>query len=180
MGDDRKSRRERQSQYCASNRPVGFNSTLRVVAADGENARNIKLPLFPRQRCSRDRGSAVLSRLPLLNRHHRCWLQYLASRFAVESWGKPLDVLLSMGNWRVVLSLASFIFLGALAVCASDQEPAEVTPEPSTSVESKWGSYDGNPVTKWNTDGRTMTLITELRYTDPQGVVWVALIGSVV
>src|SRR5947208_14404056 len=85
-----------------------------------------------------------------------------------------------MVNWRVVLSLASFIFLGALAVCASDQEPAEVTPEPSTSVESKWGSYDGNPVTKWNTDGRTMTLITELRYTDPQGVVWVAPIGSVV
>jgi len=42
MGDDRKSRRERQSQYCASNRPVGFNSTLRVVAAEGENARNIK------------------------------------------------------------------------------------------------------------------------------------------
>jgi hypothetical protein len=43
MGDDRKSRRERQSQHGASNRPVGFNSTLRVVAADGENARNIKL-----------------------------------------------------------------------------------------------------------------------------------------
>src|SRR5439155_10768396 len=85
-----------------------------------------------------------------------------------------------MENWRVVLSLASFIFLGALAVCASDQEPAEVTTEPSTSVESKWGSYDGNPVTKWNEDGRTMTLITELRYTDPQGVVWVAPIGSVV
>src|SRR6266536_2172098 len=90
-----------------------------------------------------------------------------------------------MGNWRVVLSLASFIFLGALAVCASDQEPAEVTTEPSTtepstSVESKWGYFDGNPVTKWNEDGRTMTLITELRYTDPQGVVWVAPIGSVV
>ena len=90
-----------------------------------------------------------------------------------------------MGNWRIVLSLASFIFLGALAVCASDQEPAEVTTEPSTtepstSVESKWGYFDGNPVTKWNEDGRTMTLITELRYTDPQGVVWVAPIGSVV
>jgi len=86
-----------------------------------------------------------------------------------------------MGNWRVVLSLASFIFLGALAVCASDQEPGEVaTAEPSAAAEPKWGSYEGDPVTKWNADGRTMTLITELRYTDPQGFVWIAPIGSVV
>jgi len=46
MGDDRKSRRERQSQYCASNRPVGFNITLRVVAADGENARTSSSACF--------------------------------------------------------------------------------------------------------------------------------------
>src|SRR6058998_1784736 len=86
-----------------------------------------------------------------------------------------------MGNWRVVLSLASFIFLGALAVCASDQEPGEVaTAEPSAAAASKWGNYNGEPVTKWNADGRTMTLLTELRYTDPQGFVWIAPIGSVV
>src|SRR5437762_8277243 len=82
--------------------------------------------------------------------------------------------------WGVVLSLASVICLRALAVCPLEREPAEVARAPSTSVESECGSYDGNPVTKWNTDGRTMTLITELRYTDPQGVVWVAPIGSVV
>ena len=77
--------------------------------------------------------------------------------------------------------MASFIFLGALAVCASDQEPGEVaTAEPSAAAEPKWGSYEGDPVTKWNADGRTMTLITELRYTDPQGFVWIAPIGSVV
>src|SRR5437867_12454417 len=85
-----------------------------------------------------------------------------------------------MGNRRIILLSACCGFLAALAVCGSDQEPAEVTTEPSTSVESKWGYFDGNPVTKWNEDGRTMTLITELRYTDPQGVVWVAPIGSVV
>ena len=45
---------------------------------------------------------------------------------------------------------------------------------------TKWGHYDGEPVTKWNPDGRTMTLLTELRYTDPHGEVWVAPIGSVV
>ena len=45
---------------------------------------------------------------------------------------------------------------------------------------TKWGHYEGEPVTKWNPDGRTMTLLTELRYTDPHGEVWVAPIGSVV
>ena len=35
-------------------------------------------------------------------------------------------------------------------------------------------------MTKWNPDGRTMTLLTELRYTDPKGNVWVAPIGSLV
>ena len=86
-----------------------------------------------------------------------------------------------MGNWRVVLSVGSFISLGALAVCASDQEPAEGTnAEESPATTFKWGYYDGDPVTKWNPDGRTMTLLTELRYTDPQGVEWVAPIGSVV
>jgi len=65
--------------------------------------------------------------------------------------------------------------MAALAVCASDDEQAEVSgDERSFSVESKWGSFNGEPVTKWNPDGRTMTLLTELRYTDPQGFVWVA------
>ncbi len=79
-----------------------------------------------------------------------------------------------MGNRRVIQSLASLGVMATLAVCASDQEPAEVSgAEQSASVESKWGYFDGDPVTKWNPDGRTMTLLTELRYTDPQGVTWV-------
>ncbi len=86
-----------------------------------------------------------------------------------------------MGNRRVIQSLASLGVMATLAVCASDQEPAEVSPaEQSVPLESKWGYFDGDPVTKWNPDGRTMTLLTELRYTDPQGFVWVAPIGSVV
>jgi hypothetical protein len=43
-----------------------------------------------------------------------------------------------------------------------------------------WGFYSSAPVTRWNSDGRSMTLLQELRYTDPNGVVWVAPAGSVV
>ena len=43
-----------------------------------------------------------------------------------------------------------------------------------------WGYYTGYPETRWNPDGRTMTLLNELHYTDPAGVVWVAPAGSVV
>jgi hypothetical protein len=35
-------------------------------------------------------------------------------------------------------------------------------------------------VTRWDPDGRTMTLLSELRYTDPKGETWVAPTGSVV
>src|SRR5881227_3373119 len=86
-----------------------------------------------------------------------------------------------MGKRRVIQSLALFSFMAALAAYASDQEPAEVSePEEQPPVESKWGYFNGEPVTKWNPDGRTMTLLTELRYTDPHGEMWVAPIGSVV
>jgi hypothetical protein len=42
----------------------------------------------------------------------------------------------------------------------------------------KWGYYTGAPVTRWESDGRNMTLLSELRYTDPKGVLWVAPAGS--
>ncbi len=48
----------------------------------------------------------------------------------------------------------------------------------ATRPPNKWGYYSGEPVTKWNSDGRTMTLLSELRYTDPKGVVWIAPAGS--
>ena len=44
----------------------------------------------------------------------------------------------------------------------------------------KWGYYSGPVDTRWDSDGRTMTLLSELRYTDPQGAVWIAPAGSVV
>ena len=43
-----------------------------------------------------------------------------------------------------------------------------------------WGHFNGSPVTRWNSDGRSMTLLNQLRYTDPKGHVWIAPTGSVV
>ncbi|MDQ3199637.1 MAG: DUF1353 domain-containing protein [Verrucomicrobiota bacterium] len=43
-----------------------------------------------------------------------------------------------------------------------------------------WGYFTGSPVTRWNPDGRSMTLLNELRYTDPNGAVWLAPAGSTV
>ena len=43
-----------------------------------------------------------------------------------------------------------------------------------------WGYYTGSVVTRWENDGRSMTLLSELRYVDPDGVVWIAPAGSVV
>jgi hypothetical protein len=41
-----------------------------------------------------------------------------------------------------------------------------------------WGYFSGPIDTRWEADGRTMTLLNELRYTDPKGVVWIAPAGS--
>src|SRR5207247_9274004 len=84
-----------------------------------------------------------------------------------------------MGHRKIIQSFVSFGFMAVLAAWASDNEPAEVLAgERSESAASKWGNYNGEPVTKWNADGRTMTLLTELRYTDPQGCVLISSIGA--
>jgi hypothetical protein len=44
----------------------------------------------------------------------------------------------------------------------------------------RWGYYSGYPEARWEPDGRSMTLMNELRYTDPDGVVWIAPPGAVV
>ncbi len=73
------------------------------------------------------------------------------------------------------------IAIVSLAGCASHKhlDTSSGATQPASGG-TKWGYYNGEPVTKWNPDGRTMTLLTELRYTDPHGEVWVAPIGSVV
>ena len=81
---------------------------------------------------------------------------------------------------RKIIQLFVF-FAATFAACASDQDQAQGPGvEQIVPGATKWGFYNGEPVTKWNPDGRTMTLLTELRYTDPKGNVWVAPIGSIV
>jgi len=86
-----------------------------------------------------------------------------------------------MGNRKVIELFVFSAFMAVFAACAADQDQAPVAgAEQIVPGATKWGFYDGEPVTKWNPDGRTMTLLTELRYTDPKGNVWVAPIGSLV
>jgi len=80
-----------------------------------------------------------------------------------------------MGNWKGVQSLALLSVVAVLSACASHKKSVRLSgAEQPVSGGSKWGYYSGEPVTRWNPDGRTMTLLSELRYTDPQGVVWSA------
>jgi hypothetical protein len=73
----------------------------------------------------------------------------------------------------VLLSIA------LLAACASGERGDELSAAAQiVPGATKWGHFTGEPVTKWNPDGRTMTLLTELRYTDPNGEVWIAPVGS--
>ncbi len=41
-----------------------------------------------------------------------------------------------------------------------------------------WGFFSGEIDARWEEDGLTMVLLSELRYTDPYGVVWTAPAGS--
>ena len=51
-------------------------------------------------------------------------------------------------------------------------------PPEKTRPTSTWGYFSGPVEARWEADGRTMTLLNELRYTDPKGVVWIAPGGS--
>ena len=86
-----------------------------------------------------------------------------------------------MGTRKGIQLFGLISLLVALAGCASHKNSGRVSVAAQSGLAgTKWGYYNGEPVTKWNPDGRTMTLLTELRYTDPHGEVWVAPIGSVV
>ena len=62
-----------------------------------------------------------------------------------------------------------------LTSCSSGQKRLWTT---GAAQSHKWGFYSGFPETRWDPDGRSMTLLNELRYTDPKGNVWIAPAGS--
>jgi len=80
------------------------------------------------------------------------------------------------------IQLFALISLTAvLAACASHKSSGGASVAAQSGLGgTKWGYYSGDPITKWNPDGRTMTLLTELSYTDPNGLIWDAPAGSVV
>ena len=71
------------------------------------------------------------------------------------------------------------LFATALAGCTSSEAGDPPAIDQTIPGATKWGYYNGEPVTRWSPDGRNMILVTELRYTDPKGEVWVAPAGSV-
>ncbi len=72
---------------------------------------------------------------------------------------------------------AVFSLVSLLSGCGGGKAPP--THAAATSG-NEWGHYNGDPITRWDPDGRTMTLLNQLRYTDPKGHVWIAPTGSVV
>ena len=71
-----------------------------------------------------------------------------------------------------------FILAFVLTACGGRQPPAW----DAVAVREKhpWGYYSGQVEARWENDGRQMTLLSELRYIDPDGIVWIAPAGSVV
>lgn len=77
--------------------------------------------------------------------------------------------------------MRAFFFISIVALltgCAGDKTPAWV--RGASKQQNKFGHYSGYVEARWENDGRTMTLLSELRYTDPNGKVWIAPAGSVV
>jgi len=86
-----------------------------------------------------------------------------------------------MGTRKATQLLALISVSAVLAGCASNKKSVSVSVAEQPGLPgTKWGYYSADPITKWNRDGRTMTLLTELRYTDPNGNLWIAPIGSIV
>lgn len=85
--------------------------------------------------------------------------------------------LFSLAGATAKFLLCALIMTSVLTGCASDKA------QPWTEAASPahpWGHFSGSPITQWNPDGRSMTLLNELRYVDPKGHVWVAPANSVV
>jgi hypothetical protein len=80
-----------------------------------------------------------------------------------------------MAVMKEIKIFAFSILVTALTGCAGGKKPSWTL---GALQAHKWGYYSGLPETRWDSDGRSMTLLNELRYTDPQGVVWIAPAGS--
>lgn len=71
-----------------------------------------------------------------------------------------------------VVLFVAFLF----ASCGSSAKKA--TDARHARAGTDWGYFSGPVETRWDDDGLNMTVLNELRYTDPKGVVWIAPAGS--
>jgi hypothetical protein len=69
----------------------------------------------------------------------------------------------------------ALIVAGLVSSCAFHRTAQK--PETPRSSQN-WGYFSGPVNARWDNDGLNMTLLNELRYTDPDGVVWVAPAGA--
>ena len=78
------------------------------------------------------------------------------------------------------LITTSALLIATLLVtaCGSNKKPGWLSA--AERGPHKWGYYSGYVEARWEMDGRNMTLLRDLSYTDPQGFVWTAPAGSVV
>src|SRR5213595_1458267 len=72
----------------------------------------------------------------------------------------------------------TIIFLGFVLCGCASHRTGPVWMEQAQRQRHPWGYYSGQVEARWENDGRTMTLLSELRYTDPDGEVWIAPAGS--
>jgi hypothetical protein len=90
----------------------------------------------------------------------------------VRTFGETDQSLLRRATRGAIVLLAVVMLAG----CASNKTPWTAFAK----QKHPWGYYSGPVDTRWNSDGRTMTLLNELRYVDPKGEVWLAPPGAVV
>jgi hypothetical protein len=77
-------------------------------------------------------------------------------------------------KWAKIFAL---IDIALFSGCASHSGPSWTR---GAEQPHPWGFYSGAPITRWEPGGRSMTVMSELRYTDPQGMLWIAPAGSMV
>jgi hypothetical protein len=76
---------------------------------------------------------------------------------------------------RIRIKIISLTIVALMCGCASHHIAKE---KERTRPSQSWGYFSGPVDTRWDSDGLSMTLLNEVRYTDPYGVVWVAPAGA--
>ncbi|MDQ6861807.1 MAG: DUF1353 domain-containing protein [Verrucomicrobiota bacterium] len=94
---------------------------------------------------------------------------------------------MNRGSMRVVVAAVVLLSLGGCAhgrrdisrEAAREQKQLDrQAKKAKTARAANWGYFTGEVDARWESDGRTMMLLDELRYTDPYGQVWIAPAGS--